>query len=57
MAKFHHLLNPEILSTKNSEEPILLTVSRVPWYSKFHGDRINDHHTTLAEKVAASEEK
>ncbi|MCH5276199.1 MAG: hypothetical protein J1E80_00020 [Desulfovibrionaceae bacterium] len=24
-----------------------------PWFNTFHGDRINDHHLTLAEKHAA----
>ena len=32
-------------------------VESAPWYAVFHGDRINDHHTTLAEKAAAREEK
>ena len=27
-----------------------------PWFGKFKGDRINDHHTTLAEKAAAREQ-
>jgi hypothetical protein len=26
-----------------------------PWYPVFQGDRINDHHLTLAEKRAARE--
>ena len=30
-------------------------VESAPWYSVFKGDRINDHHTTLAEKRAARE--
>ena len=25
-------------------------VKSAPWYHKFNGDRINDHHTTLEEK-------
>ena len=28
-------------------------VESAPWYHKFNGDRINDHHLTLAEKRAA----
>jgi len=28
-------------------------VPSAPWYSLFHGERRNDHHTTLAEKRAA----
>jgi hypothetical protein len=28
-------------------------VPSAPWYHVFKGDRINDHHTTLAEKRAA----
>lgn len=24
-----------------------------PWHAIFHGERRNDHHTTLAEKAAA----
>ena len=28
-------------------------IPSAPWYAVFHGDRINDHHTTLAEKSAA----
>ena len=32
-------------------------VPSAPWYAVFHGDRINDHHTTLAEKAAAREGK
>ena len=31
-------------------------VPSAPWYAVFHGDRINDHHTTLAEKSAARKE-
>ena len=27
-----------------------------PWYPVFHGERINDHHLTLAEKIAAREQ-
>ena len=30
-------------------------VPSAPWYAVFHGDRINDHHTTLAEKKVARE--
>jgi hypothetical protein len=30
-------------------------VESAPWYHKFNGDRINDHHLTLAEKRAARE--
>jgi len=30
-------------------------VASAPWYSVFKGERINDHHTTLAEKKAARE--
>ena len=32
-------------------------VQSAPWYHKFHGDRINDHHLTLAEKIAAREQE
>ena len=28
-------------------------VASAPWYAVFHGDRINDHHTTLTEKAEA----
>lgn len=28
-------------------------VDSAPWFHKFNGDRINDHHLTLAEKIAA----
>ncbi|WP_233253668.1 BREX-1 system adenine-specific DNA-methyltransferase PglX [Limnohabitans sp. 2KL-1] len=28
-------------------------VESAPWFHKFEGDRINDHHLTLAEKMAA----
>ncbi|MGZ8409335.1 MAG: hypothetical protein ACXWVS_05340 [Hyphomicrobium sp.] len=28
-------------------------VKSAPWYSVFGGERINDYHTTLAEKQAA----
>ena len=28
-------------------------VPSAPWYAVFHGDRINDHHLSLAEKKAA----
>jgi hypothetical protein len=28
-------------------------VESAPWYHKFNGDRINDYHLTLAEKIAA----
>jgi len=31
-------------------------VESAPWYHRFHGDRINDHHLTLAEKQAAREQ-
>ena len=31
-------------------------VESAPWYHLFNGDRINDHHLTLAEKQAASKE-
>ncbi|MBQ6007750.1 MAG: SAM-dependent DNA methyltransferase [Kiritimatiellae bacterium] len=31
-------------------------VPSAPWYAVFHGDRINDHHLSLAEKQAANEE-
>ncbi|WP_159875692.1 Eco57I restriction-modification methylase domain-containing protein [Aquitalea denitrificans] len=30
-------------------------VESAPWFHKFQGDRINDHHLTLAEKKAARE--
>jgi hypothetical protein len=30
--------------------------SSAPWYHVFKGDRINDYHTTLAEKLAARDE-
>ena len=32
-------------------------VESAPWYHVFDGDRINDHHLTLAEKRAAREKK
>jgi hypothetical protein len=32
-------------------------VQSAPWYHKFTGDRINDHHLTLAEKRNAREKK
>ncbi len=32
-------------------------VESAPWYHKFNGDRINDHHLTLTEKRAARESK
>jgi hypothetical protein len=32
-------------------------VESAPWYHLFNGDRINDHHLTLAEKQAARAEK
>jgi len=32
-------------------------VESAPWYHLFKGDRINDHHLTLAEKTAAREEQ
>ncbi|MCU0757392.1 MAG: hypothetical protein MUE46_20150, partial [Xanthomonadales bacterium] len=28
-------------------------VASAPWFKVFHGERINDHHLTLAEKRAA----
>ena len=28
-------------------------VESAPWFKVFKGDRINDHHLTLAEKMAA----
>ena len=28
-------------------------VESAPWFHKFNGDRINDHHLTRAEKLAA----
>ena len=28
-------------------------VESAPWFHKFNGDRINDHHLTLAQKIAA----
>ena len=31
-------------------------VESAPWFHKFKGDRINDHHLTLAEKIAAQED-
>ncbi|MCH5276201.1 MAG: N-6 DNA methylase [Desulfovibrionaceae bacterium] len=30
-------------------------VESSPWFNTFHGDRINNHHLTLAEKLAARE--
>jgi len=30
-------------------------VESAPWYHKFGGERINDHHLTLAEKRATRE--
>jgi hypothetical protein len=30
-------------------------VESAPWFHKFEGDRINDHHLSLAEKIAAKE--
>ena len=30
-------------------------VASAPWYKVFNGDRINDHHTTLAEKKSAKD--
>ena len=30
-------------------------VPSAPWFEKFGGDRINDHHLTLAEKKAAQQ--
>lgn len=30
-------------------------VSSAPWFKVFEGDRINDHHLTLAEKIAAKQ--
>ncbi len=32
-------------------------VESAPWFHKFEGDRINDHHLSLAEKMAAKEIK
>jgi len=32
-------------------------VASVPWFKVFHGDRINDHHLTLAEKMVARKVK
>jgi hypothetical protein len=32
-------------------------VKSAPWYPRFQGDRINDHHLTLAEKQTAREKK
>ncbi len=32
-------------------------VESAPWYHRFQGDRINDHHLTLAEKRAARSEQ
>ena len=32
-------------------------VESAPWFHKFNGERINDHHLTLAEKIAARREK
>lgn len=32
-------------------------VETAPWYKVFNGERINDHHTTLAEKAAAKNKK
>ena len=31
-------------------------VASAPWYHQFNGDRINDHHLTLAEKRKVSTE-
>ena len=31
-------------------------VESAPWFHKFNGDRINDHHLTLAEKIAVQED-
>ena len=28
-------------------------VESAPWFHKFNGDRINDHHLTVAEKITA----
>ena len=30
-------------------------VASAPWFSRFYGERINDHHLTLAEKLVARE--
>jgi hypothetical protein len=32
-------------------------ISSSPWFATFHGDRINDHHLTLAEKAEGGETK
>jgi hypothetical protein len=32
-------------------------VESAPWFKKFHGDRINDHHTSLDEKKKTRGEK
>ncbi|MBF4102220.1 hypothetical protein INT80_01670 [Gallibacterium anatis] len=32
-------------------------VESAPWYHEFQGDRINDHHLSLAEKRAAKDKK
>jgi len=31
-------------------------VESAPWFKVFNGERINDHHLTLAEKIAAAKE-
>ncbi len=32
-------------------------VQSAPWYHKFNGDRINDHHLSLDEKRSAREQR
>lgn len=32
-------------------------VESAPWYQKFNGERINDHHLNLSEKLSAREER
>lgn len=32
-------------------------VESAPWFKVFKGDRINDHHLSLAEKLAAKESR
>ncbi|QEP43017.1 SAM-dependent DNA methyltransferase [Ectothiorhodospiraceae bacterium BW-2] len=44
---------PDIKWTKDRGKD----VESAPWYHRFNGDRINDHHLTLAEKRAARENK
>jgi hypothetical protein len=44
--------NPHITWTKeHGKDP-----ASVPWFTEFQGERINDHHLTIAEKQAAREQ-